>query len=200
MAGAAIVTIAAGAVIPDPPAPDLTTQAMSVQDPLYAADRANRTDDRAGPAIAVDQGAPDVWLLPLKTSYVITTLYALRWGSYHSGVDLATGYGTPIYSTHAGIVRVARWYGGYGYCVIVDVGDGILVYYGHASRLAVTEGQTVKAGQLLSYVGSTGDSTGNHLHYEVRINNSPVDPIAFMKARGVDIEKHLQAATGDIVQ
>lgn len=201
MAGAAIVTLGAGAVIPDPPAPNVANQAMSVEDFLFAADLANRTDDRSGPAVAVDQGAPDVWLLPLKSSYVITTLYAMRWGAYHSGVDLATGFGTPIYATHAGVVRVAAYdSGGYGNLVIVDVGNDTLVYYGHASSLAVKQGQTVKAGQLLSYVGSTGNSTGNHLHYEVRINNKPVDPIAFMRARGVDIEKHLQAATGDIVQ
>jgi len=205
MVGAGVVALAAGAIIPETDGPgagsgDATTIAMSVSDRLNAVDKANRSEDRPGPAVSVDQGAPDLWLLPLKVPYVITTLYEMRWGSFHAGVDLAAAYGTPYYAAHSGTVIVARWYGGYGNGVVVDVGNGIQTIYGHASRLNVTEGQHVEAGDLLGWVGSTGYSTGNHLHYEVHVNDSPVDPMNFMLAHGVDIPKRLEAAKGDFVQ
>lgn len=201
MVGAGIVALAAGAVIPESTgvgSDDPTTQAMSVNDRLNAVDKANRSEDRGG-AASVEAGAPDVWLLPLRTPYTITTLYEMRWGSFHTGVDLAAPYGTPFYAAHSGTVIVSRYYGGYGNCVIVDIGNGIHVYYGHASGLAVTEGQHVDAGTLLGYVGSTGYSTGNHLHYEVRENGAATDPMTFMRAHGVDIPKRLEAASGDVV-
>jgi murein DD-endopeptidase MepM/ murein hydrolase activator NlpD len=200
MVGAGIVALAAGAVIPESGVgtSDPATQAMSVNDRLNALDKANRSEDRSG-AASVEAGAPDVWLLPLRTSYTITTLYEMRWGTFHTGVDLAAPYGTPYYAAHAGTVVVARYYGGYGNCVIVDVGDGVQVYYGHASGLAVAEGQRVEAGTLLGYVGSTGYSTGNHLHYEIRENGAALDPMNFMLARGVDIPRRLEAASGDNV-
>jgi murein DD-endopeptidase MepM/ murein hydrolase activator NlpD len=202
MVGAGVVALAAGAVIPESTGVgrgDPTTQAMSVNDRLNALDKANRSDDRPGTAFSVEQGAPDVWLLPLRTPYTITTLYEMRWGSFHTGVDLAAPYSTPFYASHSGTVIVSRYYGGYGNCVIVDVGNGIQVYYGHASGLAVTEGEHVEAGTLLGYVGSTGYSTGNHLHFEVRDGGAAVDPMNFMLAHGVDIPKRLEAASGGLV-
>ncbi len=120
----------------------------------------------------------------------------MRWGEFHYGVDLACPLGTPYYATHTGTVVLAAWDGGYGNCIMIDNGNGIETIYGHASKLLVTEGQHVDAGQLLGLVGSTGFSTGDHLHYEVHVNGLPTDPIPFMKARGVDIVRHLEAASG----
>ncbi len=203
--GAAVVALAAGAVVPDSAANgfggsgDPSIQGMSVEDRLSAVDKANRSGARPGPAAPIDQGAPDLWLLPLHCSYEITTFYAMRWGEFHYGVDLACPYGTPYYAAHAGTVTVARWYGGLGNGIVIDNGNGIETIYGHASKLLVSEGQHVEAGQLLGLVGSTGFSTGNHLHYEIHVNGLPTDPIPFMMARGCDIPRHLEAASGGMV-
>jgi murein DD-endopeptidase MepM/ murein hydrolase activator NlpD len=96
----------------------------------------------------------------------------------HSGVDLAAPYGSPIVATAGGVVGTAGWSGGYGLLVAVSHGDGVQTRYGHMSRLAVAPGQQVAAGQVIGYVGSTGDSTGPHLHYEVRIDGRAIDPLA----------------------
>jgi len=203
LVGAAVVALGAGAVVPDSTdssyGRDPSNVAMSVQDRLSAVDKANRSGNRPGPAAAVDQGAPDLWLLPLHCAYEITTLYAMRWGVFHYGVDLACPLGTPYYASHTGTVVVARWYGGFGNGIVLDNGNGIETIYGHASKLLVTEGQHVEAGQLLGLVGSTGYSTGNHLHYEIHVNGVPTDPMPFMLARGVDIPRHLEAASGGMV-
>lgn len=155
-----------------------------------ADDRATRSGDRApAPGTTMStlaQPAPDVWLLPLK-AYSISSAFGQRWGTLHPGVDLAIGEGTPYYATHAGTVKLARWNGGYGYCVIVDVGNGVEILFGHSSKLVAREGQKVQAGDLLGFVGNTGYSFGPHLHYEVRQNNAPIDPMPFMRSHGVDI-------------
>jgi murein DD-endopeptidase MepM/ murein hydrolase activator NlpD len=203
--GAGVVALAAGAALPDSPRghsfafDGSSTQALSVEDRLNALDKSTRSQDRPGPAISVEQGAPDVWLLPLRVSYEITTRYEMRWGEFHYGVDLAVPYGTPYYATHAGTVVMARWDGGFGYCIQLDNGNGVITIYGHSSRLLVTEGQHIEAGQLLGLVGSTGYSTGNHLHYEVHVNDIPTNPFNFMLARGVDIDRQAEAASGGVV-
>jgi murein DD-endopeptidase MepM/ murein hydrolase activator NlpD len=93
-------------------------------------------------------------------------------------VDLAAPYGSPIAVTADGTVAFANWYGGYGMLVTVDHGGGIETRYGHMSRLAVTAGQRVHTGDVLGYIGTTGLSTGPHVHYELRINGQPVNPEA----------------------
>ncbi|MFM5949350.1 MAG: M23 family metallopeptidase [Novosphingobium sp.] len=95
----------------------------------------------------------------------------------HSGVDLAAPTGTPVYAASAGYVGSAGWSGGYGLMIAIDHPGGMETRYGHLSRLAVGSGQYVTAGTLIGYVGSTGDSTGPHLHYEIRINGQPIDPL-----------------------
>ena len=101
----------------------------------------------------------------------------------HPGIDLAAPYGTPVYATADGTVLRAGWNnGGYGNLVEIDHGRGIVTRYGHMSKIVVAEGQRVTRGQQVGFVGSTGRSTGNHLHYEVRIDNSPVNPIPFMRS------------------
>lgn len=94
----------------------------------------------------------------------------------HTGMDFGVGYGVPILSADNGVVIHSGWYGGYGNTVIVDHGGGFSTLYAHASSLSVSYGQTVKQGQILSRVGSTGFSTGPHLHFEVRYHGNPIDP------------------------
>jgi murein DD-endopeptidase MepM/ murein hydrolase activator NlpD len=156
--------------------------------------RASRSDTRtAATALStVDQFAPDIWLLPLK-NYAVSSPFGQRWGTLHPGVDLAASEGTPYYATHSGVVKLARYNGGYGYCVMLDAGNGVTLVYGHSSRLLVHEGQQVQAGDMLGLVGNTGYSFGDHLHYEVRQNGNSVDPVPFMLAHGVDIGKKTQA-------
>lgn len=112
----------------------------------------------------------------------ISSAFGTRWhpllGGYrfHAGIDLVAPAGTQILATSPGVITEAGWCGGYGYCVTVDHGDGYHTLYGHLSRVDVIAGQKVTSGQRLGLVGSTGQSTGPHLHYEVRINGRPVDP------------------------
>lgn len=104
------------------------------------------------------------------------------YGGYynHSGIDIAAPYGTPIFAAESGTVILAQWYYGYGNCVMIQHDNGLVTVYGHASYLHVTQGQTVTAGELIADVGSTGDSTGNHCHFEVRINGVTVNPINYL--------------------
>jgi murein DD-endopeptidase MepM/ murein hydrolase activator NlpD len=95
----------------------------------------------------------------------------------HAGIDLAAPAGTPIVATGDGVVGRAGWDGGYGLMVSVEHGGGIETRYGHMSQIAVTPGEQVRAGEVIGFVGSTGRSTGPHLHYETRIDGHPVDPL-----------------------
>jgi murein DD-endopeptidase MepM/ murein hydrolase activator NlpD len=95
----------------------------------------------------------------------------------HAGVDLAAPYGSPIVATANGVVGAAGWSGGYGLLVAISHGDGVQTRYGHMSRLAVAPGQQVSRGDVIGYVGSTGQSTGPHVHYEVRVNGAAIDPL-----------------------
>jgi murein DD-endopeptidase MepM/ murein hydrolase activator NlpD len=100
----------------------------------------------------------------------------------HAGIDLASPSGTPIYATADGIVDRAEWFGGYGNMVEIEHGKGVATRYGHMSRIAAHPGQRIKRGDLIGYVGSTGRSTGNHLHYEVRIDGRAVNPVPFLQS------------------
>ncbi len=104
----------------------------------------------------------------------------LGYQRFHSGLDFGADYGTTINASDSGTVIFAGWYGGYGNAVIIDHGGGITTLYGHASELYVSEGQTVQRGQPIAAIGSTGLSTGPHLHFEVRQNGDPVDPAAYL--------------------
>lgn len=104
----------------------------------------------------------------------------LGYRRFHAGVDFGASYGTGIVAADSGKVIFSGWYGGYGNSVIIDHGGGLTTLYAHASRLNVREGQAVTKGQSIAAVGSTGLSTGPHLHFEVRRNGSPVDPMGFL--------------------
>ncbi len=95
---------------------------------------------------------------------------------FHQGLDIAAPTGTTVVAAAAGTVILAKWYGGYGNYILIDHGGGYSTGYGHLSAIYVSNGQTVQRGQAIGAVGSTGQSTGPHLHYEVRINGKPVDP------------------------
>ena len=94
----------------------------------------------------------------------------------HKGIDIAATRGTPILATASGKVSFAGWSSGYGYLVKIDHGSGVETYYGHCSKLYVSAGDTVEAGEQIAAVGSTGNSTGNHLHFEIRLNGKQVNP------------------------
>jgi murein DD-endopeptidase MepM/ murein hydrolase activator NlpD len=110
---------------------------------------------------------------------VLTSGFGPRWGRMHEGIDIAAPTGTPIRSAAAGTVVFAGWAGGYGNLVVVDHGGGLATAYGHQSAIFVTAGH-VEQGRVLGAVGSTGNSTGPHLHFEVRISGAPVDPLGYL--------------------
>ncbi|WP_296675914.1 M23 family metallopeptidase [Novosphingobium sp.] len=101
----------------------------------------------------------------------------------HSGIDLPAAYGSPIRATSDGVVGSAGWRGGYGLAVQLDHGKGVASRYAHMSRMAVYAGQAVRRGDVIGYVGSTGLSTGPHLHYEIRVNGAAVNPYASLGRR-----------------
>ena len=110
----------------------------------------------------------------------ITSPFGWRWGRMHEGIDLGAAYGSPIAAAGAGVVIYAGWEGGYGNLVVIDHGGGIATAYGHQSQIAVSVGQSVSQGETIGYVGSTGHSTGPHLHFEVRVNGQAVDPLGYL--------------------
>jgi murein DD-endopeptidase MepM/ murein hydrolase activator NlpD len=114
------------------------------------------------------------------TNGTVTSEYGQRWGRLHAGLDISAPIGTPIVASAAGTVIVAGWNGGYGNLVVVDHGGGMSTAYAHQSQMAVSVGQRVGAGQVIGYVGSTGNSTGPHLHFEVRINGNAVNPRGYV--------------------
>jgi murein DD-endopeptidase MepM/ murein hydrolase activator NlpD len=110
----------------------------------------------------------------------VTSPFGWRWGRMHEGIDIGVGFGTPIQAAGPGTVIYCGWEGGYGNLVVIDHGGGLATAYAHQSSIAVSCGQQVAQGQTIGYVGSTGHSTGPHLHFEVRINGSPVDPLGYL--------------------
>lgn len=99
---------------------------------------------------------------------------------YHAGIDIGVPEGTPVHAADSGTVIEADWIGGYGNAVIIDHGNGLQTVYGHNSSLAVSAGQSVSKGQVIAYAGQTGYATGPHVHFEVRVNGSPTDPMGYL--------------------
>ena len=110
----------------------------------------------------------------------ITSPFGWRWGRMHEGIDLGAAYGTPIAAAAAGTVIYAGWLGGYGNLTVIDHGGGLSTAYGHQSHIGVSVGQQVEQGEIIGNVGSTGHSTGPHLHFEVRVNGQAVDPLGYL--------------------
>jgi murein DD-endopeptidase MepM/ murein hydrolase activator NlpD len=145
---------------------------------------------------------------PIRMNVEFTSGFGVRSDPFmhgaamHPGIDLAGAYGTPIYATAEGTVLRAGWNaGGYGNMVEIDHGRGIVTRYGHMSAVLVHAGDHVTRGEQVGRMGSTGRSTGNHLHYEVRIDGRPVNPIPFMKSTDyvIAMQKRAGAASMDTV-
>ena len=148
---------------------------------------------------------PNMW----PTEGSITSLFGYRFdpmhrtddesGEFHAGVDIANSADTLIYATADGTVRLSGWSHGYGRMILIDHGYGVSTLYGHTSKALVNPGDRVSRGQVIAYMGTTGRSTGAHLHYEVWRNGRPVNPMMFLKVRsGEDLlsRRDSQTATG----
>ena len=135
-----------------------------------------------GDASDANSHMPSIW--PAKG--VISSTFGARQdpvyggGAFHEGVDIANDTGTTIVATAAGTVTYAAYAGGYGNLIEIDHGNGFITKYGHNSALLVQAGMTVKKGQSIALMGSTGKSTGSHVHYEVRVNGVATDPLLFL--------------------
>ncbi|WP_272006441.1 M23 family metallopeptidase [Roseovarius sp. ZX-A-9] len=120
--------------------------------------------------------------LPVKSAFRHTSGFGARWGRMHSGTDLAAPHGTPIYSTADGVVIHAGWQSGYGRLIKIQHAFGIETRYAHLSKIRVQKGQRVSRGERIGDMGSTGRSTGTHLHYEVRVGGKAINPMIYIKA------------------
>ena len=110
----------------------------------------------------------------------ITSPFGMRWGTLHPGIDIGVPTGTPIHAAGSGTVVWCGWMSGYGNLVMIDHHNGLATLYGHQSRIAVGCNQEVSQGETIGYVGCTGFCTGPHLHFEVRVNGTPVDPLGYL--------------------
>lgn len=110
----------------------------------------------------------------------VTSPYGMRWGRLHAGIDIVAPAGAPIVAAAAGTVIYAGWMGGYGLLVLVQHGNGLVTAYAHNSSVTVSQGQRVSQGQTVALVGCTGHCTGDHVHFEVRVGGSPVDPLGYL--------------------
>ena len=118
---------------------------------------------------------------PIISGYTVTSRYGWRRSGFHTGIDYASSYGTPIYASEDGIVTCSQWSGNYGYLVKIQHAGNFETRYAHCSRFAVSVGDEVKKGDVIAYVGSTGNSTGPHVHLEIRYQGKSIDPETLVK-------------------
>ncbi len=111
---------------------------------------------------------------------IVTSRFGTRWGSTHTGIDVGAATGTPIYAATGGTVIFSGWKGTLGKLIVINHGNGVQTYYAHCSSLLASVGQTVSAGELIAKVGNTGRSTGPHLHFEIRLNGSALNPQSYI--------------------
>jgi len=130
------------------------------------------------PEVAAASRDDDSFVWPLRGP--ISSPYGPRWGRFHTGVDIAAPYGASVRAVFSGRVVRASWYGAYGYCIVIDHGDEVTTLYAHLSDFLVARGDWVARGQIIGRVGSTGNSTGPHLHFEVRINGAHKNPLSYL--------------------
>ena len=166
------------------------TSALSAADPAAAADPSFKAlfnswkqADAAAPSIVAIPSAEPVKGVAFTSSYGVRSDPFRGTRAMHAGIDLAGPVGTPIYATADGVVGRSEYHnGGYGNLVELEHGRGIQTRYGHLSKLLVSPGQRVKRGDKIGLMGSTGRSTGSHLHYEVRLDGKAVNPVPFMQS------------------
>ena len=162
---------------------DLIARSNAVKDLIEERRRQREAAESGGSDAGYVQGTGQ---LSWPCSGVITSPQGYRvhpiFGTtiYHSGMDIGVDYGTPIHAADSGTVIYSGWISGYGNAVIIDHGNGMETLYGHNQSLYVSEGQNVSKGEVIAGAGSTGNSTGPHCHFEVRINGSPVDPMGYL--------------------
>ena len=151
-------------------------QALAAQSAELAAAIRNAQAGAGSTGTGAPSAAGFIW----PVNGTVTSGYGMRWGRLHEGIDIAAATGTPIWAAAAGTVIYAGWLGGYGNLVVVDHGNGLATAYAHASAILVSVGQSVAQGETVALVGSTGNSSGPHLHFEVRVNGTAVDPLLYL--------------------
>ncbi len=125
--------------------------------------------------ISIGTKEKPAYIMPVE-DYVFTSSYGPRWGRAHEGIDLAVSTGTEVSAAAEGVVIQSGWNGGYGISIYVDHGNGIITRYGHLSQAYAQVGRKVKQGEIIGLSGNTGNSTGPHLHFEIRIGDESVNP------------------------
>jgi murein DD-endopeptidase MepM/ murein hydrolase activator NlpD len=154
---------------------DISDLSAEIEKQLQQA--ASTTTSDPLPAGPIQAGSGDmIW----PVNGVLTSPFGYRWGRLHAGIDIAVPEGTPIRAAKSGQVTLASYYGGYGNYTCIDHGGGLSTCYGHQSGFAVSQGDSVSQGEVIGYSGNTGSSTGPHLHFEVRVNGTPVDPMGYL--------------------
>ncbi|MBU3812315.1 MAG: peptidoglycan DD-metalloendopeptidase family protein, partial [Candidatus Niameybacter stercoravium] len=139
------------------------------------------TSTNKKPSSSVSSSNSGMFMHPLNGGGTLTSNYGSRWGSFHRGLDIAAPAGTPIYAAAAGTVTYSGYNnGGFGKLIIIDHNNGYQTYYAHCSSLYAQVGQKVSKGQNIAGVGSTGNSTGNHVHFEIRSNGTPINPYNYV--------------------
>lgn len=164
--------------------------------------------DQVGQTVAADQGSMSVPSLKPVANLNFSSFYGVRSDPFrgtaamHAGVDIPGAMGTPIYATADGVVGRAGWAGGYGNLVELEHGRGLETRYGHLSKILVSAGQHVKRGDQIALMGSTGRSTGSHLHYEVRMDGRAVNPIPYLDTaeQAVAMKQRVNAMTAPLAQ
>ena len=159
---------------------DTRAEQLAEVEALAAQSAALAAAIRDAQAGSTGSGAPSAAGFIWPVNGPVVSGFGMRWGRMHEGIDIAALLGTPIHAAASGTVIHTGWLGGYGNLVVVDHGDGLATAYAHASAILVAVGQQVSQGDTLSLVGSTGNSTGPHLHFEVRVNGSAVDPLLYL--------------------
>ena len=154
----------------------IRSRSAAVAAPAAAAAASSRVESGATVASGSPSSAGLIW--PIDGP--VTSEFGPRWGRLHAGLDIAVPTGTPIGAARGGVVTFSGTQGGYGNFVVVDHGNGMATAYAHQSRIAASEGQTLAQGEILGYVGSTGNSTGAHLHFEVRVDGVARNPRAYL--------------------
>ena len=153
---------------------DLEAQSASLAEQIRRAQQPSSSGSTP-PVVPIGDGT-----LGWPVSGPVVSGFGMRWGRMHEGIDITCATGTPVRAAGAGTVIWAGWRGGYGNLVVIDHGGGLSTAYAHNSAFASSVGQSVVRGQVISYAGSTGNSSGPHVHFEVRVNGSAVDPLGYL--------------------
>jgi murein DD-endopeptidase MepM/ murein hydrolase activator NlpD len=177
-----VALIAARASQPEEPPPTTTVpETTTTVAPVEPGPTTSTTDAPSTTAPTTSTPVPpDAPSFSWPAAGPVTSPFGWRWGQAHQGIDIGAWTGDPISASAGGTVILAGELGGYGYCTMIDHGRGYVTVYGHQSELLVSEGDQVSAGETIGLVGNTGDSTGPHLHFEIRVGGVPRDPMPYL--------------------